>query len=207
MKTCYIVGGGEFDGFFDKVDKSDFVIGADKGYKNLLKVGINPDLIIGDFDSSEEPDFDQKIKLSPEKDITDTYAGIDIGIKKGYKKFIVYGGLGGRLSHTLANIKIAEEFKSKGIDIIFKSKKQRLFLVKDSFKYSFNSKTNFYVSVFSLRNNSRGVTLKGLKYPLNNFDLAHDNHLGVSNETIGKDFEISVKDGLLLIIFENKNIN
>ncbi|MGO3017726.1 MAG: thiamine diphosphokinase [Anaerococcus sp.] len=207
MKTCYLVGGGEFDGFFDKIDESDFVIGVDKGYKNLLKVGIEPDLIIGDFDSSEEPDFGQKIKLNPEKDMTDTYAGIDIGIKNGYEKFIVYGGLGGRLSHTLANIKIAEEFKSKGIDIVFKSKKQRLFLVKDYFFYKFNKKKNFYVSIFSLRDKSKGVTLEGLKYPLKNFDLNYDNHMGVSNETTGKDFKISLKDGLLLVIFENKDIN
>lgn len=207
MKTCYLVGGGDFDGFFDHIDESDFVIGADKGYENLLKVGINPDLIIGDFDSSKEPDFIQKIKLNPEKDMTDTYAGIEIGIKKGYKKFIVYGGLGGRLSHTLANIKIAEEFKSKGIDIVFKSKKQRLFLVDKFFYYNFEVEKNFYVSIFSLRDKSTGVTLKGLKYPLDNFDLAYDDHLGVSNETINRDFEISVKNGLLLVLFEDKDIN
>lgn len=207
MKTCYLVGGGDFDGFFDKIEDGDFVIGADKGYKHLLDLKIKPDLVIGDFDSSDEPDIKEKIKLKPEKDMTDTYAGIKIGIKKGYKKFVIYGGLGGRLSHTIANIKLAEEFKKKGIDIIFKSKNQKVFLVDDSFSYTFKRNKDFYVSVFSLKEESKGVNLTNLKYSLKDYTLRDDNHMGVSNETIGKDFKISVKDGLLLVIFEEKDIH
>lgn len=206
MNTCYLVGGGDFDGFFDKLDKSDFVIGADKGYKNLLEAGIRPDLIIGDFDSADEPDFDNKIKLQPEKDMTDTYAGIEVGIIKGYKNFVVYGGLGGRLSHTLANIRIAQEFKSKGCDIVFKSRKQKLFLVDKAYRHKFEEKEDFYVSIFSLRDTSYGLTIKNLKYELRDFDLRMDNHLGVSNETVGKDFEIYLRDGLVLLLFEDKSI-
>lgn len=206
MNTCYLVGGGDFDGFFDKPDKNDFIIGADKGYQYLKNEGIKPDLIIGDFDSSKEPDFAQKIKLNPHKDMTDTYAGIEIGIKKGYKKFVIYGGLGGRLSHTLANIRIAQEFKNKGVDIILKSKKQRLFLIDYKFFYKFKEDKDFYVSIFSLKETSFGLSIKNLKYELDNYDLKMENHLGVSNETIGQDFEISVKDGLLLVLFEDKTL-
>ncbi|MDD7306435.1 MAG: thiamine diphosphokinase [Peptoniphilaceae bacterium] len=206
MNTCYLVGGGDFDGFFDKLDKSDYIIGVDKGYTKLKKFGLEADLIIGDFDSAIEPVFPRKIKLKPEKDMTDTYAGLEIGIKKGYKKFIVYGGLGGRLSHTIANIRMAYEFKKKGFDIIFKSKKKKVFLVDKSYTHKHVEEKDFYVSIFSLKETSFGLTLKGLKYELDNFDLSYANSLGVSNESQGCDFEIRVENGLLLVIFEDKNL-
>lgn len=206
MNTCYIFGGGDFDGFFDLIDEDDFVIGADKGYDYLKSLEINPNLIIGDFDSSKEPDFKEKIKLNPEKDMTDTYAAIEEGIKKGYKNFIVYGGLGGRLSHSLANIKIAQDFKKRGVDICFKSKYQKVFLVKDSFQQKFTEDKDYYVSVFSLVDTSYGLSIKGLKYELSDFDLKMEDHLGVSNETVGSDFEIALKDGLLLVVYEDKSL-
>ena len=114
MKKCYIFAGGDFDGFFDKIKKDDLLIGADKGYTYIEKLGLRPDLIIGDFDSSKVPDFDKKIILNPQKDVTDLYAGLEIATKKGYKDIVIYGGLGGRLSHTIGNIKIMEEFIKKG---------------------------------------------------------------------------------------------
>ena len=90
MKKCYIFAGGEFDGFFDQIKNEDYIIGADKGYTYTKKIGLEADEIIGDFDSSKEPDFKEKTKLKPEKDETDLYAAINIAIKKGYKKIIVY---------------------------------------------------------------------------------------------------------------------
>ncbi|WP_244261649.1 thiamine diphosphokinase [Anaerococcus hydrogenalis] len=133
MKKCYIFAGGEFDGFFDQVKEGDYIIGADKGYTYIEKIGLRPHIIIGDFDSAKKPDFENKIVLKPEKDETDLYAAINIGIKKGYKKIIVYGALGGRISHTIANIKILEDFKKKGIDIELKNKNQRLFVIDKNF--------------------------------------------------------------------------
>lgn len=207
MNTCYIVGGGDFDGFFDKKNKGDLIIAADKGYEHLKKVGLVPDIIVGDFDSSKEPDFKEKIKLKPEKDMTDTYAAVEIGIEKGYKNFVIYGGLGGRVSHTMANISLAHEFKNKGIDIKLKSKKILIFIIKDKLSCKFDkSKENYFVSIFSLSEIAKKVTIKGLKYELEDYDLANSMQLGVSNETISKDYEISLKEGQLLIIYENKNL-
>ena len=149
MKKCYIFAGGDFDGFFDKIEKDDYVIGADKGYTYIEKIGIKIDTIIGDFDSAQQPDFENKITLKPEKDETDLYAAINFAIKKGYKKIIVYGGLGGRISHTIANIKIMEEFKKKGIDIELKNKNQKLFVIDKNFQEK-KQIENTYISLFAL---------------------------------------------------------
>lgn len=205
MKTCYIVGGGEFDGFFDKIDDTDLVIAADKGYINLEKENIKIDIIVGDFDSASEPDFENKVKLKTEKNMTDSYAAIDIGINRGYRKFVIYGGLGGRLSHSIANISIMHELNSKGIEVALKSKNQKAFIVNDYHYEKFNADEDYYVSIFSLRNLSQGLRIRGLKYELTNFPLESSNHIGVSNETVGKDFEIFVQDGTLLVVYENKD--
>ncbi|WP_276876184.1 thiamine diphosphokinase [Anaerococcus hydrogenalis] len=204
MKKCYIFAGGEFDGFFDQVKKGDYIIGADKGYTYIEKIGLRPHIIIGDFDSAKKPDFENKIVLKPEKDETDLYAAINIGIKKGYKKIIVYGALGGRISHTIANIKILEDFKKKGIDIELKNKNQRLFVIDKNFIEK-KQIENTYVSLFALTEKVENLSLINLKYQLKNYTLENHMHIGVSNEPIGKEFKIEFDKGMVLVIYENKN--
>lgn len=206
MKKCYIIAGGDFDGFFDKINEEDMVIAADKGYVHAKKAGITPTMIIGDFDSANQPDGDLVIKLNPIKDYTDTKAALMVGQDWGYDEFIIYGGLGGRESHTFANITNALEFKKKGINVVLKSKYKSFYIVDDKLDYKIKDSEDFYVSIFALSDTVKGVDIKGLYYELNNFDLTNDNALGVSNETCGKDFKIKVKSGYLLVIFEDKSI-
>ena len=206
MKKCYIIAGGDFDGFFDQINEEDMVIAADKGYVHARKANITPTMIIGDFDSANQPEGDLVIKLNPIKDYTDTKAALMVGQDWGYDEFIIYGGLGGRESHTFANITNALEFKKKGINVVLKSKYKSFYIVDDKLDYKIKDSEDFYVSIFALSDTVKGVDIKGLYYELNNFDLTNDNALGVSNETCGKDFKIKVKSGYLLVIFEDKSI-
>ena len=206
MKKCYIIAGGDFDGFFDKINEEDMVIAADKGYVHAKEANITPTMIIGDFDSANQPEGDLVIKLNPIKDYTDTKAALMVAEDWGYDEIIIYGGLGGRESHTFANITNALEFKKKGINVVLKSKYKSFYIVDDKLDYKIKDSEDFYVSIFALSDIVKGVDIKGLYYELNNFDLANDNALGVSNETTGKDFRIKVKSGYLLVIFEDKSI-
>lgn len=203
MKTCYIIGGGSYDGFFDKKEKDDLIIAADKGYRLIEKDHIKADYIIGDFDSSTRPELKGVIALNPIKDFTDTVGAIEFARKKGYKKIIIYGGLGGRESHTLANIRSMYHYKKKNIDIKLKAKKKEIFIVDDKFSYSYQNK-DFYVSIFSLSDKTR-LTIKGLFYELEDYPMPIDDALGVSNETKEKDFEIKVEDGAVVVVFEDKD--
>ncbi|MBP2068877.1 MULTISPECIES: thiamine diphosphokinase [Anaerococcus] len=207
MKRCFIIAGGDFDGFYDQIRDDDLVIAADRGFDHAKKSGINPDIIIGDFDSSDKPiDNNKVIKLNPIKDYTDTKAAMMIAKDKDYDKIIIYGGLGGRDSHTFANIRSSLEYKKLGIDVIIKSKYKKIFIINDSFTYKFKNEDDFYVSIFALSEVVKGISISGLFYELNDYDLTLDSSLGVSNETCKKDFSINVNDGYLLIIFENKNV-
>lgn len=206
MKRCFIIAGGEFDGFFDNINEDDLVIAADRGFDHAVSCNIEPDIIIGDFDSTAIPNSDRVIKLNPIKDYTDTKAAMMIAKEKGFDEIIIYGGLGGRDSHTLANIRSSLEFKKQGIDVYIKSKHKDIFIIDDKYSYDFNDEDDFYVSVFALSEIVRGLCIRGLYYELNDFDLAIDNSLGVSNETSKRDFSISLDDGYLLVIFESKDI-
>lgn len=202
MSKCYIIAGGEFDGFFDQIKDDDLVIAADKGYEYVKKEGLEADFIVGDFDSTSLPESENVIKLSPIKDDTDTKSAMKIALEKGYKEIIIYGGLGGRESHTISNIRNALEFKKMGIDVRLKSKDKELIIIGDELSQKFDN--DYYVSIFALSEVAKGLTIKGLYYELDNYDMEISDSLGVSNETCGRDFTIKIKDGYILIIFEKK---
>lgn len=202
MSKCYIIAGGEFDGFYDKIKEDDLVIAADKGYEYVKNEGLKADFIVGDFDSTSLPDDENVIKLSPIKDDTDTKSAMKIAQEKGYEEIIIYGGLGGRESHTISNIRNALEFKKMGIDVRLKAKNKELIIIEDELSQNFDD--DYYVSIFALSEVSKGLTIKGLYYELDNYDMELSDSLGVSNETCGRDFSIKIKDGYLLIIFEKK---
>lgn len=201
MKKCFIIGGGNFDGFFDELGDGNLMIAADKGYKYAKEAGILPDCIIGDFDSATRPNFKNLIALNPIKDFTDTVAAIDFAIEKGYRDITIYGGLGGRESHTISNIKSMFFYKKQGIDIRLKARGKEIFIINRDFSYKYEYR-DFYVSIFSLTEKSI-LDIKGLFYELENYEMANYDALGVSNETKSCDFEIRVKEGSLLVIFED----
>lgn len=102
---CYIVGAGTFyeEGFAP--ERGDFVIAADGGYQILLERGVTMDLVVGDFDSiGFRPDHPNVVDLPVEKDDTDMMAAIRLGRERGFRSFCLYGGTGGRVDHTLANL-------------------------------------------------------------------------------------------------------
>ena len=203
MKTCYIIGGGSFDGFFDEIGKNDLVLAADRGYQLAKSENIKIDYIIGDFDSSKRPDDINVIALSPIKDYTDTVAAIEFAKEKGFRDIVIYGGLGGRESHTISNIRTIFYYKKQGINIKLKSKAKEIFVVDDNFSYTYDGH-DFYVSIFSLNDKTR-LTIKGLYYELENYPMKIDDALGVSNETKRENFEIKVKDGAVVVVFEDKD--
>lgn len=203
MKTCYIIGGGSFDGFFDEIGKNDLVLAADRGYQLAKSENIKIDYIIGDFDSSKRPDNVNVIALNPIKDYTDTVAAIEFAKEKGFRDIVIYGGLGGRESHTISNIRTIFYYKKQGINIKLKSKAKEIFVVNDNFSYTYDGH-DFYVSIFSLNDKTK-LTIKGLYYELEDYKMKIDDALGVSNETKRDNFEIKVKDGAVVVVFEDKD--
>ncbi len=201
MKRAYIFGGGVYGKEFPVISENDFVIAADRGFEILKNKGISPDITVGDFDSSSEIPEKNVVRLPVEKDVTDTFAAVDIALKKGFTEIHIYGGMGGRPDHSFANYALVAGLAQKGI---------AAYLFGESYKITAVCNGSLFlageigdtVSVFSFSEKSQGVTLKGLKYPLENAELSYTFPLGVSNSLSGAPAEITVEKGTLLVMQE-----
>lgn len=202
-KVCYIVGAGSVEldsGITAK--ENDFIICADAGYtyKNLL--GREPDLVVGDFDSfGSAPDCKNKITAPCEKDETDMMLAVMEGMKRGYRDFVIFGALGGeRPDHSVANIQLLAYICSKNCKGTLIHDGKAFTAFKNS-EIILSKEHKGYISVFSLCDESRGVTIENLRYKVKNYTLRSDYPIAVSNEFIGKESKISVSDGVLLVIY------
>lgn len=200
-RICHLVGAGDFFGFGTEISPDDIVIAVDGGYKILMDSGVTPDFIVGDFDSLGVIPEGQNVTVLPsEKDVTDMFTAINLGMENGGTVFHIYGGTGGRLDHTIANFQLLNFFAEKGIDLFFYGDGFALTAVKNNSIALMGNKGR-YVSVFSLTDISEGVTLRGLKYPLENYTLTNAFPLGVSNEFTDETAEISVGNGILAVYY------
>lgn len=205
LKTrCVIIGGGDCSADFLKeyinLD-NDYIICADSGYDYAASADITPDLLIGDFDSiSAMPKNLNTITLPVEKDVTDSVAAYNEGIKLGFKSFVIFGGTGGRFEHTFANISLMANASKSNIRFEIIDEKHKFRSITDS-SIKINYKKNQQISVFAYGGRAFGVTLKGFHYPLWDYTLdPFDCALGTSNNIIEDFGEISVINGTLIIV-------
>lgn len=199
-RICYVIGAGECDLLPADFYKDDLVIAVDGGYE-YIKDG-RVDMVIGDFDSlGYIPDHEHVLKLTPEKDDTDMLVALKEGLKKGYRIFHIYGGCGGRIEHTFANVQSLAYLAEHGaVGTMHHNEMKITMLANGSLILPAGLKG--YLSVFSYGEKAEGVTLKGVKYPLENATLTDTFPLGVSNEFIGQEAEITVDNGRLLVVYQ-----
>ncbi len=198
QEECMIVAAGPSPVY---LRKNAYIIAADGGNERLGKLGICPDLIIGDFDSSSSvPSFDNVIKFPKEKDDTDTMLAIKKALSLGFKKIYISGGLGGRLDHTLANIQSLCYALDNGALAFLCGENETVFVLSNG-KTGFSCRCKGHISLFAISDRVCDVNISGLKYSLSHGELTNAFPLGVSNEFTGHHSEISCGEGKLLIIY------
>lgn len=204
MRTCVIFCAAGFDFPVEPIKKDDLVIAADGGLKHTEALGLTPDVVLGDFDSlGFTPEGAEVFPV--EKDDTDAMLAIRRGLELGCRRFVIYGGLDGeRLDHTLANYQALQYLADQGATGYLVGQRYLVTVVKNG-KLSFSGEAKGVVSVFCLGPDAREVTLKGLKYPLENGCLDSGFPLGVSNHFVCEKAEISVNNGSLLVMWDREN--
>ena len=203
MSRCVIVGGADINNYEyirSVLLEDDFIIFCDSGLKHLESLQVRPGLIVGDFDSHNNPHLDvETIVLPCEKDDTDTGFAMKEAMKRGYTEFLLIGVVGARLDHTLGNVSILlylDENNAKGKIIDDYSEME---IVSD--RPAFITDNYSYFSLLNISGIARGVTIKNAKYPLDNAEIKCDYQYGISNEVNrGEVAKVNVRDGKLLLI-------
>ena len=204
MKRCFIFAAGSFFGLRERPQTGDFVIAADAGYRICRQLGIVPDLLLGDFDSMDQPaDFPNVHRSPVERDDTDTMLAVKTALEQGCDTIYIYGGTGGkRLDHTLANLQTLWYIRRRGA---------RGYLYDDDFVWTVIENESLTIertvewglfSAFCLGDRAEEIDETGFQYSLENAVLTADFPLGVSNHIMEPTVTVSVGKGTLAIGWE-----
>ncbi len=202
MRRCVIVGGapiGRPEAVRALLRADDFFLYCDCGLRHLEALGRAPDLIVGDFDSHENPHAAaETIVLPREKDDTDSFFAAKEALRRGFRDFLLLGVVGARLDHTLGNLGLALMLDGAGARALIVDDFSEMEIVSDAAAVTDDFP---YFSLVNLDGSARAVTITGAKYPLRDAALPCDSSLGVSNEPLpGQTARIRVGEGRLLLI-------
>lgn len=207
MRCVIISGSPETNPDFIKqaVKPDDYVICADRGYEFASLAGVEPNLIVGDFDSYKEKISAscEIVKLNPRKDDTDTIHSIDLAFEKGFTDFLLLGALGGRTDHTFANITSLLYIADKGGRGVLLSEKERIELLNKG-EYFYEKYCGKTFSLFPFGCESVCVSYRGVEYPLERYNLKSSVPLGISNVFTSEKSKIKIYDGNAILIINLK---
>ena len=167
------------------------------GYKGVC---IIPNLIVGDFDSYENPHLDiETIVLPREKDDTDTAFAVKEALERGFQDFLLVGMIGGRLDHTLGNVFLMLMLDTQGKNVKVLDDYSEMEIVSD--KPTHIEDRYPYFSLLNINDFAQGITIRNAKFPLTDVEITCEYQYGISNEILpGMTAEVSVKNGRLLLL-------
>ena len=203
MKRCVIVGGADINNYeYIKscLRNDDFIVFCDSGLKHLESLQVKPGLIVGDFDSHDNPQLDvETIVLPCEKDDTDTVFAVKEALKRGFDDLLLIGVVGARLDHTLGNVSILLYLDALGKKGTIIDDYSEMEIVSNEPAYICDQYTFF--SLLNISGIAKGITIENAKYPLNDAEITCEYQYGVSNEvTPEMTAKVTVKEGKLLLI-------
>lgn len=212
MNRCVIVGGADI-GCYDRIREylreDDFLIYCDSGLKHMDGLGMGPSLIVGDFDSHEDPHMDvETIVLPVAKDDTDTVYAAREGISRGFTEFLLIGVFGGRMDHTLANVYLLFKLDSLGAKVTAADDFSEMEIIsavcEEGRMMPGRAQVSDEYPFFSLLNmtgTARGVTIRNAKFNIEDAEITSEYQYAVSNEVLpGMTAEIEVREGRVLLI-------
>ncbi len=203
-KIAIIANGTITNNDFHKEILQDFdsIICADGGANIAKELDITPDYIIGDLDSIKKSVFNYYKKLNKTKIIKDTNpdkTDLELAIKLAEtfnpSKITIFGAIGNRIDHTLANIYCLDKIKP-GIKAEIVDDKSTIQLAKESLEITGEKDDTISVIPLSDVNN---LKYTGFKWNITNLDTKIG-WFGISNKILNKKASINFSKGKILII-------
>ncbi len=200
-KRIVIIGNGFPENDFN-FEKTDFIICADGGANFCEEKDIIPKLIVGDMDSISDYAKNKfsgvkKIVFDREKDKTDLEIAIDEAVKLSPQEILILGVNGTKADMFLNSVMLLEKIPPE-LDTKIIDRGNEIFLVREN--RGITGKKGCAISIISLSKKVEGLSLKGMKYELENAELRRASSLGISNEIESDTAEISVNNGILIVI-------
>ncbi len=207
-----IITGGHIDLPFAKkqVDTGlwDCVISADSGLNFCREADIEPDVILGDFDSADPDSLryfrekcPERIRTFPaQKDETDTELAVWQAIHMGSDRITLLGATGSRLDHVLGNLHLLLPAMEAGVECLILDEHNRIRMIRDTLTMRKAEQFGRYVSLIPVTPLVEGLTLTGFVYETKDDILAAGKARGVSNEIRDDVACIEMKSGILLVI-------
>ncbi|KGF15456.1 thiamine pyrophosphokinase [Peptostreptococcus sp. MV1] len=210
-KTACLVLNGQLDDYdyirdVVNYNKYELIIAVDGGANHLYKMGIMPNYILGDLDSIDEEirkyyESSEVVfkKFPTKKDETDAELAVWLVEEEGLLGIDIYGALGGRIDHELANIQLLYYILERGMYPRIISENEEIYILKND---EMNLKGNIgdIVSIIPIMGDARGITLANMEYSVEELDLKYSITRGISNVMEAEEAFINVRDGCMLVV-------
>lgn len=212
-KACIITGGTISPNFLSKHLKEhsySLLLVVDGALELTHSLGIQPDYIVGDFDTVSEEflEFYKKdiiLRHPPEKDQTDTELAVETAIRFQCEEIDFLGATGSRLDHSLANIFLLQRLLRQGISGVIWDAYNKLYLKDTTFSLKKQEVKGEFFSLLPLTQTVEQVTLTGVKYTVKNRTFYREDTLGISNEMIEDEARIEFTEGIFIVVESKDN--
>ncbi|HIZ77612.1 MAG TPA: thiamine diphosphokinase [Firmicutes bacterium] len=210
MKRCVLICNGSLKDLRfhrDQMKNDDFIIAVDGGANHCHRMGITPNLMLGDFDSIDKSTMESfaevpRITVPAEKDFTDIILGIEEAKKRNYKDILILGALGGkRIDMEISNLLLLSRYR-EFIEIADDVSSVRCVRAGESIEVS--HRQDQYLSIIPLSPLVKTGKSYGLKYPLEGLEFSFGTTCGISNEIISETAELTILEGEILLICQKK---
>ncbi len=206
MKAVLVCNGSinDYTYFKKYILPSDYIISVDGGAGHLRKMGIKPNVLIGDFDSANSEDLKyfaecgvEVYKFPIDKDMTDSELAIEKALKMGANELLFIGALGSRADHSLANILLLKKLLDTGVKACIMDEYNQIYMFNTTF--TLEKRDGYKLSLIPISLKVTGVSTNGLKYKLNDATMNLGTSWGVSNEFLEDTATVTIKEGILLV--------
>lgn len=208
MSTAVVVAASEFnrDVFLKMHEKSafDYVMAVDGGYAHLQQLDIQADIVLGDFDSlGEVPTGVRTCRFPTEKDDSDLQLAMNRLVRQTYERIVVFGALGGRLDHLLANLRICANIAELGPEVTVVGLRETAYMLTGGNSWEREAgeiKAGTTISIMQIEGPVEGLFVRGLKWEGDNLNIAEQPSLCLSNVTTDEPILIGLDAGKIAII-------
>jgi len=186
------------------IETVDTVVVVDGGSRHIDALGVEPDVLLGDFDSivgferfvEQYPSVDV-VQFPPRKNFTDSELAVEYAIDKKPAKVTLVGCIGSRMDHTLSTVLLLKKFLDAGIEARMLNENNEIRLIDKP--VSLTGEVGDIMSLIPISEQVTGIYLKGFEYPLNDATLVLGSSTGISNVFASETARVELRNGLLLV--------